>query len=69
MRSGEDHHLGFDIDGNPRHTRLNVYPAMYAQICMSYQVLPDPRSLSLDEIEFYYDNIRAQLKIDTKPRR
>jgi hypothetical protein len=56
------------IEGIPIHTRANVVTEMFLQICMTYPGLPDPRTLDLDEIEFFYDGIRAQLMEDTKPR-
>lgn len=68
VRDGMDVSLGYDRDGRPLHTRANVFTAMYLQICMSYPGLPDVRTLSLDEIEFFYEGIRGQLKTDTKPR-
>lgn len=39
---------------------------MYLQICMLYASLPDPRTLSLSEIEFYYEGIRGTLRDSTK---
>ena len=66
VKDGFDHDLGYDRDGNPIHTRWNVFRAMHLQICMHYRSLPDPRTLDLDEIEYYYEGIRAQLKEDTK---
>lgn len=56
------------VEGIPLHTRANVITEMFLQICLSYPGLPDPRTLDLDEIEFFYDGIRAQLIEDTKPR-
>jgi hypothetical protein len=50
------------------HTRANVVTEMFLQICISYPGLPDPRTLDLDEIEFFYDGIRSQLMEDTRPR-
>lgn len=56
------------IDGVPLHTRANVITEMFLQITLLYPGLPDPRTLDLDEIEFFYDGIRGQLLEDTEPR-
>jgi hypothetical protein len=69
VRRGQEVILAPGRDGIPRHTRANVVTEMFLQICMSYPGLPDPRTLDLDEIEFFYDGIRAQLIEDTKPRK
>ena len=61
--------LGYDGDENPRHTRLAVYTEMFFQISISYSCLPDPKLLTLDEIEWYYEGIRAQLEHDTKSQK
>jgi hypothetical protein len=68
VRNGENVILEPTIDGVPLHTRANVITEMFLQICLSYPGLPDPRTLDLDEIEFFYDGIRGQLIEDTKPR-
>lgn len=39
---------------------------MFAQICLDYSSLPDPWDLTIDEIAFFYDAIRADLKKRTK---
>lgn len=67
VRSGKSVELDPDKDGNPGHTRLAVWTEMFLVICMRYRSLPDPRTLTLDEIEFFYDGIRSQLEEDTKP--
>jgi hypothetical protein len=68
VRNGENVILDPTVEGIPMHTRANVVTEMFLQICMSYPGLPDPRTLDLDEIEFFYDGIRAQLIEDTKQR-
>lgn len=66
MREGFDTRLGTDREGQPLHTRAAVTTEMFLTICVYYKSLPDPLSLSLDEIEFFYDGIRARLKAETK---
>lgn len=41
---------------------------MLLQICSDYPGLPDPRTLSLDEIRFFYAGLRPGLKKHTKPK-
>ena len=67
VRGGHSVALDTDKEGNPGHTRINVWTEMFLVICMRYRSLPDPRTLTLDEIEFFYEGIRAQLEEDTKP--
>jgi len=50
------------------HTTGNVYKEMFLQICRDYSSLPDPRTLKLSEIRFYYDGLRGELKQHTKPK-
>ena len=68
VSGGQETTLGYDADGNPLHTRLNVIRHMVLNICYKYRSLPDFRTLDLDEIEFFYDGIRACLIEETKPR-
>lgn len=64
---GEDIHLGYDEEtGRPLHTRQIVYHIMFIQICLMYRSLPDPRTLTYNEIEMYYNGIRKQLIEDSK---
>jgi hypothetical protein len=44
---------------------LNVYAEMLRQICVDYPALPDPRTLSMVEIRFFYNGSRAALKRHT----
>lgn len=53
--SGRDHLIA-------QHTLLAVYGEMLLEICFAYSTLPDPRTLELDEIEFFYDGLRPSLR-------
>lgn len=48
---------------------MSVYREMFLQICRDYSTLPNPRTLTLDEVDFYYDGLRAELKKHTKPKK
>jgi hypothetical protein len=39
-----------------------VYGEMLLEICFAYSTLPDPRSLELDEIAFFYNGLRPSLR-------
>lgn len=41
---------------------------MLLQICRDYPGLPDPRTLKIREIKFFYDGLRNELKEHTKPK-
>jgi hypothetical protein len=69
VRDGESVILGTDREGNVLHNRINVYAEMLICICLRYPGIPDPRTLTLDEIDFFYEGIRGQLESDTKPVR
>jgi len=43
-----------------------VYGVMLTQICMDLPGLPDPRSLRMSEIRFFYDGLRPTLRQRTK---
>lgn len=45
----------------------NVYREMLLGICSFYPGLPDPRTLTLSEIRFFYDGMRDSLKEATAP--
>jgi len=64
VRHGEDS----KIHPIENHTLLNVYGEMFLQICRDYSSLPDPRSLKLNEIRFYYNGLRSELKEHTRPK-
>jgi len=68
VKNGQETTLGYDAEGNPLHTRLNVMRHMILNVCYKYRSLPDVRTLDLDDIEFFYDGIRGVLIHDTKPR-
>lgn len=62
MRGGADVRL-------PRNIGPIVYREMLLQICRDYPGLPDPRTLSVDEIVFFYHGLRAELKRHTQPKK
>ena len=45
-----------------QHVRHVVYGEMLAQICLDYNSLPNPRTLTCSEIAYFYDFRRAELK-------
>ena len=47
-------------------TRLTVLKEMILQICRDYNGLPDFRTLDEDEIMFFYDGLRPELKKATR---
>lgn len=49
------------------HNAPAVYREMLLQICRDYATLPDPRTLTVEEIVFFYEGSRAGLKRHTKP--
>lgn len=59
MREGKDSY---------GHYRIPAYTEMLLQICMDYPGLPDPRTLTLKEIRFFYEGLRSQLIEHTKPK-
>jgi len=63
VRHGDDFYIP-----NGEHTALNVFTEMFLQISVDYSVLPDARTLTIDEILFYYNGLRAGLKDATKPQ-
>jgi hypothetical protein len=54
--------------GEVQHTLFRVYREMLRQICADYHGLPDPRTLEMDEIEFFYDGLRPSLRELTKDK-
>ena len=50
------------------HKYLTVYVEMFLQITRDYASLPDPRTLTAQEIRFFYNGMRQELKQHTKPR-
>ncbi len=61
VRNGADYKHGAGA-----HTARNVYVEMLRQVCRDYPGLPDPRTLRLNEIVFFYDGLRAELKRATR---
>lgn len=53
-------------DGAPVHTRWRVYREMMLQIARTYPSIPDVRTMTLDQIEFFYEGIRGELEAMTK---
>lgn len=69
MRSGSDARLPVDREtGMSTHTLIPVYTEMLLQIARDYPGLPDPRTLTLSEIRFFYAPLRKELREHTKPR-
>jgi hypothetical protein len=70
VRDGADAELPRDREtGKSTHTLLPVYGEMLMQICRDYPSLPDPRTMTLAEIRFFYNGGRASLREFTKPRK
>ena len=61
VRNGEE--VPLPKGGN---TGQTVYREMILQICRDYPGLPDVRSLTINEIRFFYDGLRPELKGHTK---
>lgn len=51
-----------------QHTIGFVYTEMLLQICRDYPGLPDPRTLSMGEVRFFYDGLRRELIKHTKQK-
>ena len=69
MRHGADERLPRDKEtGRPQHTCFEVYAELLLWICRWYPSLPDPRTLTMTEIRFFFEGIRAELREVTKPR-
>ena len=49
-----------------RHRIVAVYSEMLLQIALEYPGLPDPRTMTLKEIRFFYDGLRGTLHKMTK---
>lgn len=45
-----------------------TYKEMLLQICRDYPGLPDPRTLTMAEIVFFYEGLRPELQKYTKPK-
>lgn len=69
MRSGADGRLPRDrASGANVHVAPVVYREMLLQVCRDYAGLPDPRTLSIDDILFFYNGLRPELRKHTKPK-
>jgi hypothetical protein len=55
-------------EGTAGHKAAAVYREMLLQICRDYAGLPDPRTLSMSEIRFFYEGVRHEIREATKPR-
>jgi hypothetical protein len=45
-----------------------TYTEMLLQVARDYPGLPDPRTLAIGEIVFFYNGLRDELKRHTKPK-
>jgi hypothetical protein len=45
-----------------------VYGELLLQVCRDYSSLPDPRTLRMVEIRFFYDGVRGELLRHTAGR-
>jgi len=61
VREGEERRLY-----NGQHTRANVYGEMLLHVLSSYSLGVDYRTLTMAEIEFFYDGLRGELKRATE---
>ena len=41
---------------------------MLLQVARDYPGIPDPRTLAIGEVVFFYNGLRAELKKHTKPK-
>lgn len=70
MRSGGDARIEPDRETSAsQHTLVNVYAELLLDVCRWYPGLPDPRTLTLTEIRFFFEGIRPTLWSATKPRK
>lgn len=58
MVYGENRALSEKEGGN---YGMVVYKTMFYQICRDYPSLPDPRTLKIHEIIFFYDGLREEI--------
>lgn len=69
VRDGKDAELWDKPTGKSTHTLFPVYSEMLLQICRDYPSLPNPRSLTMSEIRFFYNGSRTTLHEMTRPRK
>jgi hypothetical protein len=55
-------------EDDPGHTLIAVYTEMLLQVCRDYPGLPDPRTLTMTEIRFFYEGLRPELRKHTAPQ-
>ena len=67
MRGGQNVILQDPHNRIAAHTRFIVYREMMLNIAMHYRSAPDVRTMTFDEIEFFYNGIRQHLINITKP--
>lgn len=63
VRRGESRKLLLREGGN---FGERIYAEMLIQVCRDYPSLPDPRTLSVKEIKFFYEGVRKELEEHTK---
>lgn len=70
VREGMSCFLPPDLDTRREiHTLPTVMGEMILQICSDYPGIPDYRTMTLDQIEWFYNGLRESLKAATKPRK
>lgn len=50
------------------HSMYNVLMEQFVQVCRMYRNLPDPRTLTIAEVQMFYDYLRPELRELTRPR-
>lgn len=68
VRHGADERLPPDAEGRSQHTIQNVYGEMLLQVATDYPGCPDPRTMTLTQIRFFYNGLRPGLRAHTKPK-
>jgi hypothetical protein len=69
VRGGGDFRFPEDIKARSYgHTLPNVYGEMMMQVAMDFPSLPDVRSMTLSDIRYWFNGLRAALKKRTAPR-
>ena len=61
VRHGVDEYLT-----RGRHRIVAVYTEMLLQVSREYPGLPDPRTMTLAEIRFFYNGLRGELRRSTE---
>jgi hypothetical protein len=74
VRYGDDYYLplaradGYGSIPKRGHTIFNVYAEMLMQISRDYNCLPPVDTLTMSDIRWWYNGLRAELQERTKPR-